>query len=333
MDREQHELQFLGFCGILKESYKIVLQWRKIFSQITLALILPLSFVFLAHFQISQVLFFRILNKEDKLRYTDIHTRDYSRLKHSISSQWAAFWLFKAAYFTLSLVLLLLSTAAVVYTIAAAYAAKPISFKKVMSVVPRVWKRLMVTFIWSFAIVLVYNVLAIGLMVLWIVLLGFSPVGIVFVIVCLIAYLVGFVYIGIIWHLASVVSVLEEIYGIKALKKSRNLIKGKTGVAVGCFVVFGVAFAGIELLFENFVVFGWAGGLAVRIGVGILCFLLLFKVILFGLVVQTVIYFVCKSYHHENIDKPSLSEHLEGYFGHYVQLKSSRDVQLEEVHV
>jgi hypothetical protein len=67
----------------------------------------------------------------------------------------------------------------------------------------------------------------------------------------------------------------------------------------------------------------------IRIGMGLLCLLLLFKVILFGLVIQTVLYFVCKSYHHENIDKSSLSDHLEVYLGEYIPLKS-KDVQMEQ---
>jgi hypothetical protein len=51
MEREQEEMQFLGVFGIYKEAYKIIFSWRKIFSQITLALILPLSFILLAHVQ------------------------------------------------------------------------------------------------------------------------------------------------------------------------------------------------------------------------------------------------------------------------------------------
>ena len=69
-------------------------------------------------------------------------------------------------------------------------------------------------------------------------------------------------------------------------------------------------------------------GPAGRVAAGIGSLLLLLKVFLFGLVVQTVLYFVCKSYHHENIDKSALSEHLEGYLGDYVPLKS-KDVQME----
>ncbi|CAK7354874.1 unnamed protein product [Dovyalis caffra] len=334
MDREQEELQFLGFFGIFKESFKIILTWRKIFSQITLALILPLSFIFLAQMQISQLIFFEILDNQDTLDDTQVGTPKYAKISDIISSEWTAFWLFKIAYFTFLLILSLLSTSAVVYTIACVYTAKPITFKKIMSVVPKVWKRLMVTFIWSFAVVVVYNIVAIVvLIILFVALINHVPAAgfrILLIVVLVIFYSVGLLYITIVWHLASVVSVLEDFYGIKAMRKSKELIKGKMGVAAAIFIVVGICFVGIQFLFETYVVLGWPVG--VRIGMGILCFLLLFKVILFGLVIQTVFYFVCKSYHHENIDKSSLADHLEVYLGDYVPLKS-KDVQMEQFEV
>lgn len=324
MDREQQELQFLGFFGILKESFKIIFSWRKIFSQLTLALILPLSFLILAHIHVSQLFFFNILNMEDRLDYSPQNS-------HKISSEWAAFWLFKIAYFTVLLILSLLSTSAVVYTIACIYTSKQITFKKIMSVVPRVWKRLMVTFLWSFAMVFVYNLIAAAVIILWVVLNGGNNVfGIVVLVILLIIYCVGLLYITIVWHLASVISVLEEIYGIKAMIKSKNLIKGKLGVAVALFILLACCFAGIQLLFEALVVLDLSQGWGIRIGIGILCFLLLFKLLLIGLVIQTVLYFVCKSYHHENIDRPSLSEHLEAYLGDYTSLKAA-NVQMEQL--
>ncbi|KAJ6908291.1 hypothetical protein NC651_018660 [Populus alba x Populus x berolinensis] len=323
MDREQEELRFLGFFGIFKESFKIVLTWRKIFSQITLALILPLSFIFLAHMQISQLIFFNIPG-----------TPKHDKLSDNISAEWTAFWLFKFAYFTFLLILSLLSTSAVVYTIACIYTAKPITFKKIMSVVPKVWKRLMVTFIWSFAVVVLYNIIAaVVFLTLWTqVVFHVNAIGfrIAVLVALIIIYSVGMLYITIVWHLASVVSVLEDVYGIKAMIKSKNLIKGQMGVTVAVFIVVGVCFVGIQLLYEFFVVLNKP--LGVRIGVGIACFFLLCKVMLFDLVIQTVLYFVCKSYHHENINKSSLSDHLEVYLGEYVALKS-KDVQMEQLQV
>uniref|UniRef100_A0A2N9HSM0 Uncharacterized protein n=1 Tax=Fagus sylvatica TaxID=28930 RepID=A0A2N9HSM0_FAGSY len=145
----------------------------------------------------------------------------------------------------------------------------------------------------------------------------------------LILYLMGFVYLSIVWQLASVVSVLEDVYGIQAMIKSKTLIKGKMGVAIGFFILLFTCFVAIAFVFEDFVVFEMVPDLGIRIGVGILCFLFLVKVILFALVVQTVVYFVCKSYHHQNIDKSALSDHLEVYLGDYVRLK--KDVQLGEL--
>uniref|UniRef100_A0A5B7BX90 Polyadenylate-binding protein 1-B-binding protein n=1 Tax=Davidia involucrata TaxID=16924 RepID=A0A5B7BX90_DAVIN len=330
MDKEQEEIQFLGFFGIFKESFKIISSWRRIFSEITLAIILPLSFIFLAHIEISELLFAKILHNEYILHRFPEGTPKYAKLSDIISSEWTAFWLFKISYFIFFLILSLLSTSAVVYTIACIYTAKEITFKKVMSVVPKVWKRLMVTFIWNFIIVFAYNVVALVLLVLWVILIGPATIGLVILAIFVILYLMGFVYTSVVWHLASVVSVLEDVYGIQAMIKSNALIKGKMGVAIAIFLLLTLCFIVIQLVFQWYVVLGKSFGS--RIGFGILCFLLLFMLILFGLVIQTVLYFVCKSYHHENIDKSSLADHLEVYLGEYVPLKA-KDVQLEQFDV
>ncbi|KAI3462371.1 hypothetical protein Pfo_019034 [Paulownia fortunei] len=333
MDREQEEIQFLGFFGILRESCNIVSTWRKIFSQITLFLILPLSFVYLAHIQITEILFTKIMHNEYMLVRTPEGTRTYDKISNVLTSEWTAYFLFKIGYFIFFIILALLSTSAVVYTIACIYTAKEIALKKVLSVVPKVWKRLMVTFIWSFIIVFAYNLVSLLVLILGAITVGpIKIVGIVFLVVFSIVYLIGFFYITIIWHLASVVSVLEESYGLNAMTKSQALIKGKMGVSAAVFLLLGLCFVGIQHMFKLFVVFRDGEGLGNRIGYGILCLVLLSISMLFGLITQTIIYFVCKSYHHENIDKSSLADHLGGYLGEYVPLKS-KDVQLEQFEV
>ncbi|KAF2306835.1 hypothetical protein GH714_021874 [Hevea brasiliensis] len=269
MDREQEEMQFLGFFDIYKESYKIIFTWRKIFTQITLALILPLSFIFLAHIQITDLIFSNIIHDEIQLDHTKAGSPRSKKLNDLISSEWTYFWLFKIAYFTFFLIFSSLSTAAVVYTIACIYTGRDITFTKVMSVVPK---------------------------------------------------------------LASVVSVLEEACGFKAMEKSRALIKGKLLVTAIIFFLLNLSLFLIQVAFKILVVHGRSLGMVSRVSYGIICFLLLFILFLFGLVIQTVIYFVCKSYHHENIDKSALSDHLEVYLGEYVPLKA-KDVQLEQFQV
>ncbi|KAL2241257.1 uncharacterized protein LOC105178379 [Sesamum indicum] len=331
MDREQEEIQFLGFFGILKESYNIVSSWTKIFTHITLSMILPLSLIYLAHIQISELLFTNIMHNEWVLDRTPVGSRSYNKVSDVLTSEWSAFFLFKIAYFVFFIILALLSTSAVVYTIACIYTAKEITLAKVMSVVPKVWKRLMVTFIWNFIIVFAYNIVSLLVFIVGVILFGAIPALVIaFVVVFTVLYLAGFLYVTMIWHLATVVSVLEDSYGLNAMAKSQDLIKGKMGISVALFIVLLLCFFAIQTTFEFLVVFGHGTG--TRIGVGILCLILMSISMLFGLIIQTIVYFVCKSYHHENIDKSSLADHLGGYLGEYVPLKS-KDVQLEQFEV
>jgi hypothetical protein len=332
MDREQEEMQFLGLFGIYNEACKIMYSWRKLLGQITLALILPLSFIFLAHIEVAEVLFSKIVHNEIVMDETRPGTPKYNKLSDLVTSEVTAFWLFKAAYFTVLLILSLLSTSAVVYAIACIYTGREVSFNKVMSVVPKVWKRLMVTFLCTYLFFFVYNVAAIIVIVSVIVVFVPSKATLSVLVLLGVMYFIGFVYMTIIWQLASVVSVLEDTYGVRAMIKSKELIKGKIGVAIVVFLKLNISLGIVQFIFEQLVVHGQSLGTVNRTASGILCLLLLLGLFLFGLVIQTVIYFVCKSYHHENIDKSALSDHLEVYLGEYVPL-TAKDVQLEQFYV
>ncbi|XP_028757664.1 uncharacterized protein LOC114716773 [Neltuma alba] len=332
MDREQEEMQFLGLFGVFTESFKIISSWRKIFSQITLTLILPLSFIYLLHIEVTNLLLHKIFNNAEEMSFTPLGSPRYEKLSDLISSEWATFWLFKIFYFTVLLIFSLLSTSAVVYTVASIYTARDVTFRKVMSVVPKVWKRLMVTFLCVSAAFIAYHIILFLVVFTWAVTIGSTKAGIAVLVILIILFFAGFVYLTIIWQVASVLSVLEESYGVQAMKKSKELIKGKMGLAIVIFLMLNVTFILIQVLFKAVVVTGWKLGSVDRIAYAMLCFLLLSVFFLFGLVIQTVLYFVCKSYHHENIDKSALSDHLEAFLGEYVPLKA-RDVQLEQYHV
>ncbi|XP_019177172.1 PREDICTED: uncharacterized protein LOC109172467 [Ipomoea nil] len=328
MDKEQDEIQFLGFLDIFKESLGVVSAMKKIFFQITVVMIIPLSFIYLAHIEISDIIFTDILRDEYILDRIQEGTQTYDKISDVLTSEWTAFWFFKIAYFIFFLVLALLSTSAVVYTIACIYTSKEISFKKIMSVVPKVWKRLMVTFLWSFLILFAYNILTITILILWLIMMGPRGFGLFGAVLLMLMYMAGFVYITVIYHLASVVSVLEDVHGLDAIIKSKGLIKGKLGISALIFLLLNTIFIGIQTGFEYFVVLGYGGGFTGSVWYAILFVLLLAILMLYGLTIQTIIYLICKSYHHENIDKSSLADHLEDYDGEYVPLKS-KDVQLE----
>ncbi|KAF9613470.1 hypothetical protein IFM89_008317 [Coptis chinensis] len=116
------------------------------------------------------------------------------------------------------------------------------------------------------------------------------------------------------------------------MKKSRDLLKGKTKMAMvfvfGYLMLCGV----IGGFFSGIVVHGGEDyGVMIRALVGGFLVGVLVIVNLVGLLVQSVFYYVCKSYHHQGIDKSVLYEHLGGYLGEYVPLKSS--IQMENLEV
>ncbi|KAM7507834.1 hypothetical protein LguiA_018287 [Lonicera macranthoides] len=331
MDREQEDLQFLGLFGIYRESFKIIYKWKKIFSQITLALIIPLSFIFLAHMEISYLIFRRMRHTAYLLYQIYPGSGTYHLLFDRMTRERAYFWLFRLAYYVVILIFYLLSTSAVVYTIACVYTAREITFKRIMSVVPKVWKRLMLTFLCAFLAFSIYNLVFVLTILLWIVTIGDSNAFVPIFYITLILYLVGFVYMTVVWQLASVVSVLENAYGFKAVMKSKNLIKGKLWIAIFIFFKLNFSLVCIQFVFEIFVVHGYYLETWKKFLIGTACLAGLYMLVLLGLVIQTIIYFVCKSYHHENIDKSALSDHLEViYLGEYLPLKG-KDIQLERV--
>lgn len=329
MDTEPEELQFLGIVGIFREAQKILISWRKIFSGIALGLVVPLSFIFLLHIEISELIFSKIDRNEHALEDAPPGSRTEVKILNRLASEWASYAAFKAAYLLVVLVFSLLSTSAVVYTVACIYTAKDVTFRKVLTVVPKVWRRLLVTFLWNFAILFAYNTFSVLVLVLALLLVGTDGGGVAALVIFVPAYIAGLVYISMVWHLASVISVLEDTYGLAAMQKSKALIQGKAWVASGIFLLFHISFFAVEVSFSQLVVHGRGHGVLSRIGFSTLLLSLMSLLVLAALVVQTIVYFVCKSFHHESIDKSSLADHLEVYLGEYTPLKG-RDVQLQQ---
>lgn len=317
MDKDQAEMQNVGFFGLFKESIKTIFSWKKIFTQITLTFILPLSFIYLAHIIIAEILSVHFMLWESSESRYYYHRR--------ASSEWLGYWIFKFVYLTFLFLFSLLSTAAVVYTIATIYTGGDVTFKKVLKVVPRVWKRLALTFLWIYLGFFVYNVVSGVVALIWSTTIADSTFGLIMFWVCFSLYCIGFVYLTAIWQLASVVTVLESDYGLKAMMKGHQLIKGKRWLSWFVFFVLYCVFAGILMLFYVFV---WSY-MFFSLIIGLVCLFLLMNMFLVGFVAQTMLYLVCKSHHHEPIDKLGLSTQLGGYLGEFEPVfKVNKDVEL-----
>ncbi|KAH6796458.1 hypothetical protein C2S51_037444 [Perilla frutescens var. frutescens] len=315
MDLAAEELQFLSITDILKESIAIPKQSPKTFYLVTLTLIFPLSFAILAHSLFTHPIISQL--QSDPI---------------AASADWSKLLIFQFFYLIFLFAFSLLSTAAVVFTVASLYTSKPVSFSSTIAAIPSVFKRLFLTFLWVSLSMVVYNIIFLGFIVLLLVAVDMQNVLLFLfsVVVVFLMFLVVHVFISALWHLASVVSVVEPVYGFAAMKKSYELLMGKSRmgfVLVFCYLaVCGV----INMLFGSIVVHGGEDyGVVMRIVVGGFLVGLLVIVNLMGLLVQSVFYYVCKSYHHQGIDKSVLYDHLGGYLGEYVPLKSS--IQMEDL--
>ncbi|CAJ2667621.1 unnamed protein product [Trifolium pratense] len=262
---------------------------------------------------------------------THPNTPQQQKLIEIISKEWAIFWLIKIAYFVLILVSYLFSTSAIVYTVASIYSgAKDITFNKVVSVITNLTKKLIGTFLCTVMIVFVYNIIATMIAITSALTFGVqNGGGIVILIIIGILYFVGIIYLIVVWQLANVVTVLEDSYGFEAMMKSKQLIKGKIGLSIIISLKFNFCFSVIQFLFGMLVVNGWKMfelGLINRIAIGFGCFLLLCHLFLLVHVIQTMLYFVCKSYHNQNTEMSfASSEYLKVHQGEYEPLKMVKD--------
>ncbi|KAJ0790541.1 hypothetical protein HanPI659440_Chr05g0216531 [Helianthus annuus] len=314
MDRTEEDMKLVGFFGIFKQSFKTIFSSKKIFAQITLAFILPLAIIFIIQMEISHRFFWRIDN--NSLPY------DTNGSRKATANDWLYYALFQFVYFIFLTIFSLLSTAMVVFTIASIYTTREVIFRNVMKVIPKVWKRLCVTFIFIYIAQFIFDVIGgVALAIIGVIFVYSGIVGAVVFIIILILYVYGFLYLSVVCQLASVVTVLENIHGFNALKKGKVLANGKRKVGMGiAFVLYGILL-GLIYVYKWFVQYGddISGlGLIWRVLIGILCGVLLMKLFLVFTVTQTVLYLVCKSYHREAIDKLSLSTFLEAYMGETV---------------
>ncbi|KAJ0751475.1 hypothetical protein HanLR1_Chr05g0193811 [Helianthus annuus] len=301
MNTPEEQMKDLGFFGIFTHTFKAIFSRKKLFTQITLTLILPLTLIFLAHYQISNRFFSR-------LESSYIIAYD-TRYRSITLTDWLHYWLFKIIYFTFLLIFSLLSTAAVVFTVASAYADRDVTFRRLIKIVPNIWKKLFITFVFIYFTLFIYNVLTGVVLFIFRSVFGYTVFGSVSMLIILLVYVLGFLYLSVVWQLASVVTVLENVNGYRSMQKGKQLANGKKAVGMGiAFVLYG---------------------LLLGVLIGVLCGVLFMELFLVFIVAQTVLYLVCKSYHREVVDKVCLSTFLSGYVGETVVYpKPGEEIQL-----
>jgi hypothetical protein len=338
MEGEPEVMHSLGIGGIYKEAFKILRTYTRLLMSLAFTLVLPLGIVIFSHYLISDRLEEKIFRNENLVSQEE-GTPAAADTEKVLDKEVVGLGILTLLYVIFVLAFSLLSTSAIVYSVASIYTGKGLSYFKVISVVPKVWKRLVITFLWAQLVILCYNISFAILFFLFLLLQKTIGVTMLPILIPLaVAFYMILVYLNLLWHLASVISVLEDSTGLHALRKSYHLMQGKNLIGFCLFLIYIACTVTILSFFQIGVVSPThhLDGVAGRVILGFSLLVLWTGVTLVGILAQTVLYFVCKAYHNESIDRYTLSDHLDGYLEVYTPLKgpislAALDAELEEV--
>lgn len=324
MERSLEDLQKLGSFQIVKKSINIPRSSPKTFFLLMLTLVLPLSLGILAHNVIASYLFNYVTNASA--------AASPDQNLSTASSRMCLFFAYQFIYVIFLFTFSLLSTGAIVFTVASLYTSKPTSFSSSLRAIPLAFQRLFVTFFYISLLIFFFHLLFFSTLIFLVLLLVMHPhtYVLVFVVSVLTAFLLTYVYISALWHLASVITVLEPVQGLDAMVKSHQLLQGKVWLASVLVFVHLTLCTATGFAFSSVMAEDWPEDkLWARILIGVVSVVALVAVNSVGLLVQSLFYYLCKSYHNQTIDRTALHEHLGGYLGQYVPLRST--IQMESL--
>ncbi|RAL40110.1 hypothetical protein DM860_008250 [Cuscuta australis] len=204
-----------------------------------------------------------------------------------------------AVSFPLCATLLLLSRAAVVYSVDCTYSRELFDSLKFYVMMTKIWKRIVFTYLWASTAVsgclTLFLVVIVAITTLFS-MLGFPPNLIIYPPIVLgVIFAILLANCIVICNIAIVVSVLEDVFGLQALLRSVSLIKGKT--RVGLLVCFGTT-VGLEFvkgLFDRRVKTLSYGDGSSRLWEGPLLVIMHSFLLLLDSMMYAVLYFCCKS--------------------------------------
>ncbi|URE10142.1 hypothetical protein MUK42_24610 [Musa troglodytarum] len=175
-------------------------------------------------------------------------------------------------------------------SVACAYAGKKFRPADFFAAVRRTWRRLISTYLWvcaSISACLACRAFAA---------LGYPPEIVVYpALLTVLAFSMAYAHTIITCNLASVISVLEEVSGPRALLRSVRLIRGQTQAGLLMFLGSTIGMAFVEGLFEHRVKTLSHGDGSSRLWEAPLLVLMYSFVVLIDSMMSAVFYFTCRS--------------------------------------
>ncbi|KAK4763174.1 hypothetical protein SAY86_008942 [Trapa natans] len=293
-----HAIHGMNALEILRETVRILRYNLSGFMAIAAVLISPVCAV-----QMSNLLVDRSLLKRLSVRLMLLARSSGLPLRPLIKQSCQKFSetaISSAVCFPLYATLLLLSKAAVVYSVDCTYSRKKFDPSKFYVIALKICSRVLSTYLWV-------SMVIVGCLTLFVVLLvtisstfsvlGFSDdFNVYMAILEGLIFSVAFANAVIICNIAVVISVLEDVSGPQALLGSSALIKGQTQVGLLIFLGSTMGMAFVEGLFEQRVKLLSYGDGSSRIWEGPLLVVMSSFVMLIDFMMSTVFYFSCKSY-------------------------------------
>lgn len=302
--RSNYQFHSMNALEILRETVRVLRHNSPAFMVICALLISPVSAVRLCNVLTNHSMIHK-LNIQLLLLTSSCGDPFRSVIKHwcqHISEMAISSVLCFPLYITLAL----LSKAAVVHTVDCIYSRRKLDFSRFFSFICRIWRRLVLTYLWVCT-------LLVGCLTLFLVLLvsacnilsilGFPTDLTVYpALMVVLALLLIFANAIIISNLAIVISVLEDVSGPEALLRSGNLIKGQTHVGLLLFLGSTIVMAFVEGLFEHRVKTLSYGDGSSRIWEGPLLVIMYSFLVLIDSMMSAVFYFSCRSSSMEILD-------------------------------
>ncbi|PWA83335.1 hypothetical protein CTI12_AA172860 [Artemisia annua] len=314
MDQTQEQMKFLGTLGIFAQSFKTIFNSKKLFAGFTFTLAFPLALIFILHMDISSRFFYGIEENPYLLIIGAFQSyRSYYQVDvtHTV---WLNYVLFKMIIITNIIIFSTLSTSVIVYTIASLYTGRDITFTKAFKVGNSAWRRLIITLLSMFLTLFAYNLLFSVVVFIFNAISEEDAHMSIILIIISVPYAYWSLYLLTIWEIASVVSVLEDSCGLKAAIKSMDLMNGKKKVALRVSFMLYLFMGVVVFVYMTF--YTYNNGALGKVWLGIItiiCGVMLVIGFLVIIIVQTMLYLVCKSHHQETIDLGSSSTYLDAY--------------------
>ncbi|KDP34249.1 hypothetical protein JCGZ_07820 [Jatropha curcas] len=294
-------LLFSGFLGTLRETPKIFFKNGKLMASITLTTLVLYSLIYLPNIFSIKLLTRYLLKKEQLVLLSTPASPEFNTILFHLKQDLGIFIEVQWTYLIISSVFSLFLSTVTIFGSAVIHEGKgSISFKNLLLKSLKSWKRPLVT--WFYTTLLGSGFFCLfSLIVLPLALIVQTSTFYVFLILLAIPASILYVHMSVVWTLALVISVLEEICGNEAIGKAAQIVKGMKihgfllnliFTAIFSILAEGMRWIGIPEAMTSFkLIFGCI------LIISISCLVMIVR-----LVAYTLFYFQCKKTHGEEVE-------------------------------